>query len=58
MENNTIITEIEGVKFYYGGWNNNGWHLVYTNLYNFHVGNDPHILPTEKDCKRCYVNTY
>lgn len=58
MNKGDIITTIEGINFYYGGWNGNGWHLVYTQMENFHVGNNILQLPTERDCKRIYTNYY
>ena len=53
-----VIAEIEGVVFYYGGWNENGWHTVFTEDENFHVGKDKGIMPTEAECTRIYKNYY
>lgn len=58
MKKKDIITEINGVKFYYGGYNENGWHLVYTDDENFHVGKERSVLPEVKDCQRIYRNYY
>ena len=52
------ICTINGIDFFYGGWNENGWHLVFTNLENFHVGDNFLQLPTERDCQRIYRNYY
>lgn len=54
MNKGDIIATINGINFYYGGWNGNGWHLVHTQLENFHVGNDFLRLPTKKDCEKIY----
>ena len=58
MEKNTLICTIKGKQFFYGGYNLNGWHLVYTEDENFHVNNQADTLPTEKDCHRIYRNYY
>lgn len=58
MNKGDLITVIEGVNFYYGGWNENGWHLVFTHNENFHVGDDILRLPTSDDCRKIYRNYY
>ena len=58
MDKGTGICTINGIEFFYGGWNENGWHLIYTFNENFHVGNEENVLPTEKDCNRIYKNYY
>ena len=58
MNKGDKICTINGIDFFYGGWNGNGWHLVYTNLENFHVGDNILQLPTERDCQRLYRNYY
>ncbi|MEG1353662.1 MAG: hypothetical protein RR255_00055 [Bacilli bacterium] len=60
MNKNGLIATIENVDFWYGGYNdnNNGYHLVYTSLYNFHLDKDRLDFPTIVDCKRLYQNTY
>lgn len=64
MNRGDIIATVNGIDFYYGGWNSNGWHLVFTNTEknhigeNFHVGNDMLKLPAERDCERIYHNYY
>lgn len=58
MYKNGLITIIENIDFWYGGYNENGWHLVYTSLYNFHIDKDRLNFPTIADCKRLYQNTY
>lgn len=64
MNRGDIIATINGINFYYGGWNCNGWHLVFTNTEfshigeNFHVENDILNLPTKRDCQLIYHNYY
>ena len=58
MNKGDKICTINGIDFFYGGWNGNGWHLVYTNLENFHVGDNILQLPTERDCQRIYRNYF
>lgn len=58
MDKGELITSIDGVNFYYGGWNKKGWHLVFTSLENFHVGNNILQPPTKRDCERIYRNLY
>ena len=58
MNKGDKICTIKGVDFFYGGWNGNGWHLVFTNLENFHVGDNILQLPTKRDCERIYRNYY
>lgn len=64
MNRGDIIATINGINFYYGGWNNNGWHLVFTNTEDSHIGENFHVrnnisqIPNEKDCKRIYHNHY
>lgn len=53
-----IICTINNKNFYYGGYNENGWHLVFTEDENFHVENDRNVTPTEKDCQRIWKNYY
>lgn len=58
MKKGDKIGTVNGIDFWYGGWNANGWHLVYTSLYNFHVGDNPLVYPTKRDIERLYRNTY
>ncbi len=58
MNKGDLIVTINGINFWYGGWNGNGWHLVYTNFENFHVGDNILQLPTVIDCERIYHNHY
>jgi len=58
MEKGDMIALINGISFFYGGWNENGWHLVYTETENFHVKSNISEIPNEKDCKRIYRNYY
>ena len=58
MNKGDLITSIKGINFFYGGWNENGWHLIFTNNENFHVGDNILKLPTKKDCERIYRNYY
>ena len=58
MNKGDKICTINGIDFLYGGWNENGWHLVFTDDENFHVENDKNVYPTEKDCNRIYRNYY
>lgn len=58
MNKGDKICTINGIDFFYGGWNGNGWHLVYTNLENFHVRDNILQLPTERDCQRIYRNYF
>lgn len=54
------ITDINGMSFYYAGWNVHGWHVVYTKgvRNDFKVIKEKHILPTEMDCKEIYRKFY
>lgn len=58
MNKGDLITTIQGINFYYGGWNANGWHLVFTHNENFHVGDNILKTPTPDDCRRIYRNYY
>ena len=58
MNKGDIITTINGIDFFYGGWNRNGWYLVFTQLENFHVGDDILRLPTKRDCEQIYRNYF
>lgn len=53
-----VITEYGGNWYYYGGYNMQGWHLVYTDNENFHVNGEKEVLPTLKDCIRIHKNHY
>ena len=55
MKKRDIITEIKGKKFFYGGWNDNGWHLIYTDDESFHVPQECDFI---KECHRIYHNYY
>ncbi len=52
MNKGDIIATTNGINFFYGGWNENGWHLVYTQIENFHVGDDILNLPTKRDFEK------
>lgn len=58
MKKGALICTIENINFFYGGWNYQGWHLVYTENENFHVGTDEKIVPNKKDCERIFKNYY
>ena len=40
MNKGELITTINDINFWYGGYNENGWHLVYTHNENFHEKKD------------------
>lgn len=59
MEMGDLITVIDGIEFFYYGYNEIGkWHLICTDKYNFHIEKDKDDMPTERDCEICYKNTY
>ena len=58
MGKGEIITTINEISFYYGGWNENGWHLVYTYNENFHIKHDISKMPTSEDCRKIFYNYY
>ena len=55
MKKNELITTINGIDFYFGGYNENGWNQIFTNDENFHVPKESDLA---KECKRIYQNYY
>ena len=53
MKKDDLICTIEKTNFYYGGYSN-GWHIVFTDLETYHIGNNILQLPTKEDCKKIY----
>ena len=58
MEKGTLLSTISDINFWYGGYNENGWQLVYTHNENFHVKKDRLDYPVKRDCERIYRNYY
>lgn len=48
-----LICVIEKTNFYYGGYSN-GWHIVFTDLETYHIGNNILQLPGKKECQKIY----